>query len=345
MSGKRQHFIPRFLQQGFASHTDGEKFFTWVYRKNTKPFNTNLINVGVEKFFYNDQSDSIADDNITQAEQSYSTLINSLKAGAYGQVSNSLIPEFIAHLEVRTRHFRENFFNLSDYMIKHLLEFMSDEDKFISFALKEVQNENSLIHKDFIQEFEKNGYPKYSVKNWIKTEPEKVKTLFQFLKPLIPSIVDNYRKVLTSKNISDWVKLGHVNVLKKSVSPEIRINLYKKMNYFIKKAPNNNLILGDSVILFNVDGKKRYKTFTNKEDDILKILLPLSSSQLLIGTVDENKVNFDEIINEIASNSLEYFIAADENEKLLSLQRKIGNEAQLLTDMELENIASEIFSE
>lgn len=345
MSGKRQHFIPRFLQQGFASHTDGDEFYTWVFRKDTEPFNTNLINVGVEKYFYNDQSDSIADDKITQVEQTYSSLVNRLRSHPIGSVSDSLIPEFIAHLEVRTRHFRRNFLELSDYMIKRLLEFMSDEDKFLRYALKEVQDEHSLIHKDFIKEFEKHGYPKQFVKNWIKTEPKKVNELFDLLKPVFPSIVNNYRKILTSKNISDWVKFGHVSVLKKSVSPEIRISFYKKLTYCIKKVPSNNLILGDSAILFKVDGKKSYKTFTDKDDNILKILLPLTPSRLLIGKIDNHDINCDEIINEIAKNSLEYFIAADENEKFLSLQKKIGNEALLLTNEELENLVSDVFAE
>jgi len=344
MSGKRQHFIPRFLQQGFASHTDGDEFYTWVYRKNTEPFNTNLINVGVEKYFYNDRSDSSADDKITQAEQTYSTLVNSLNSHPFGPVSNPLIPEFISHLEVRTRHFRRNFLELSDYMIKRLLEFMSDEDVFIRYALKEVRNEHSLIHKDFIKEFEKHGYSKKFVKNWIKTEPGKVETLFNLLKPVFPSIVDNYREILTSKNISDWVKLGHVNVLKKSVSPITRINFYKKLTYSIMEIPNNSLILGDSAILFKVDDEKSFKTFTHKEDNILNILLPLSPSRLLIGKTDGNEIHYDEIIHEIARNSLEYFISSDENEKFISLQNEIGNEALLLTEEELENLVSEIFT-
>lgn len=89
MSGKRQHFIPRFLQKGFASHTEDGEIYTWVFKKNREPFNTNLINVGVEKYFYTDQSNSIADDKITEAEDSYSKLIKNLRTQPFGPVSDS----------------------------------------------------------------------------------------------------------------------------------------------------------------------------------------------------------------------------------------------------------------
>ena len=58
MSGKRQHLIPQFLQEGFASHTSGEKTFTWIYRKGVPPFNSNIINVGVEGWFYTEGQDT-----------------------------------------------------------------------------------------------------------------------------------------------------------------------------------------------------------------------------------------------------------------------------------------------
>jgi hypothetical protein len=49
MAGKRQHFIPQFIQSGFASHVSGDEIYTWVYRKEAKPFNTNIIKMLVLK--------------------------------------------------------------------------------------------------------------------------------------------------------------------------------------------------------------------------------------------------------------------------------------------------------
>ena len=110
MSGKRQHFIPRFLQSGFTSHTKGDESFTWVYRKGTEPFNTNIKNTGVEGKFYSAKDGSEVDSLITDAESKFSELIYNLRSGSLNPSKNKKsIAELIAHLEARTRHIRQNF--------------------------------------------------------------------------------------------------------------------------------------------------------------------------------------------------------------------------------------------
>jgi hypothetical protein len=47
MSGKRHHFVPRFLQRGFASHIKDGNVFTWVYRRHGPPFNTQAVGSGL----------------------------------------------------------------------------------------------------------------------------------------------------------------------------------------------------------------------------------------------------------------------------------------------------------
>lgn len=239
---------------------------------------------------------------------------------------------------------RQSFLEMSNYLVDRLLEFISNEEKFFKYALQEIKDEKSLIHKDFIEEFEKHGFPKKAAKDWIKSEPKKLELLLNHLKPIFPSIAENYKSILSSQNVSKWIKTGHVNVLKKTISPDIRISIYEKMNYSIKEVPGDNLILGDSAILFKVNGEKRYKTFIDKEDIVLTILLPLSPKRLLIGSVDERGINYDELQTKIASNSLEYFIASNKNEKFLSLQKMVGKEAHLLTEGKIEELVKETFT-
>jgi len=82
MSGKRHHFVPRFLQAGFASHMNGDEVFTWVYRKGSKTFNTNVANVGVEGQFYSQDGDTKVDESITAAEGRFSALVHAFPAPA-----------------------------------------------------------------------------------------------------------------------------------------------------------------------------------------------------------------------------------------------------------------------
>lgn len=160
MSGKRQHFVPRFLQEGFASHRNGDESYTWVYRKKTAPFNSNIINVGVEGRFYTEPGDSTADDLITSAETSFSALVRGLRSGQSSSLSDPQIPELIAHLEVRTRHLRENFLQTGEFLVSKLLEFLSDEKAAESFLIRRFQNDPSMFRDSFAEELTKRGIPK-----------------------------------------------------------------------------------------------------------------------------------------------------------------------------------------
>lgn len=47
MAGKRQHYIPRFLQRGFLDVSDSKADRTWLYRRGEKPRLVGIRDVGV----------------------------------------------------------------------------------------------------------------------------------------------------------------------------------------------------------------------------------------------------------------------------------------------------------
>jgi len=69
MAGKRHHILPRFLLKGFASRVQGEGVFSVVYRKDGKPFETNIEKISVEKHFYGKEGEISADEEITDLER------------------------------------------------------------------------------------------------------------------------------------------------------------------------------------------------------------------------------------------------------------------------------------
>jgi len=56
MSEKRQHYLPQFLQRGFASASDRAR--TWYYRRRAIPKEVGIRDVGVEDYFYSDSSNT-----------------------------------------------------------------------------------------------------------------------------------------------------------------------------------------------------------------------------------------------------------------------------------------------
>lgn len=154
MVGHRQHFVPRFLQAGFARRIDGEKVFTWVYRKGRPARECSTKDIGLETDFYSTPGDTAADDAITDAEGAFGALIESLRKSPPGAVSSAGIPGLIAHFEVRTRHLRQNLLQAGN-------EFMSRTVQSLAGHLeRKVQSDQeSMLKKPILEGLEKRGNP------------------------------------------------------------------------------------------------------------------------------------------------------------------------------------------
>ena len=344
MSGKRQHFIPRFLQEGFASHVNNDGVFTWLYRKNTLPVNTNIVNVGVESFFYTDGNDTKADDVITAAEETFSNLVKELRTSSPIRVSDPQIPELIAHLEVRTRHLRQSFLQVGDYLVSRFLDFMGDENSFTEYLERIFRNDPSMLREALTNELKKRGLPETMLETILENNSSLLPALIEQMKPTLRPFAAYLRSELPSR-LRNAAKSGHIRALKKGVSPEIKMGLYKDLQYAVADVRERSLILGDSAILFHVDGSKPYKTFIEKDDVLNAVVLPLTASRLLVGACEGFIVSEHNWPETIARCSLEYFIANDNSDINSFLQGMIAEDAAPLTRAELEEIITEFINQ
>ncbi|MFB0552700.1 MAG: DUF4238 domain-containing protein [Phycisphaerae bacterium] len=344
MSGKRQHFVPRFLQEGFASHANRGELFTWLYRKKTRPINTNIVNVGIEGFFYTNGNDTKADDLITTAEEIYSNLVKELRTSSPMRVSDPRIPELIAHLEVRTRHLRQNFSRTGNYILSRFLDFMCDEDFFAGYLERALRNDPSILRKAIADELEKRDLPKAILETMMEVSSPLLPALIEQMMPTLRQGAEYLRCVLPTK-LSGAAKSGHISALKKDKSPKVRLLRYKDLTYEVVDVQESSLILGDSAVLFHVEGPKPFKTFIDKDDGLNAVILPLTSRRLLVGAREGFSVSGHIWPEAIARCSLEYFIANENSYANLLLQGLIGEDADLLTRAELEDIISEIMNE
>lgn len=314
MAGIRQHYIPQFLQRGFASHTIGSEIYTWVHRKGTRSFNANVKKVGVEKEFYTEGEDTQADDLITDAEGRFGELVEILKANPVGAVSDPQIPRFIAHLEVRTRHIRQNFLQSGNRLIEKLLEFMADDHAFSTYLQKECFRDP--VRRQFLPLF-----------------------MMQF-KAERSKIVARLRSDFSSA-LARGAKNGHIQGLKMAIAPEWKVRRYDEFKFHIIEPNDGPLILGDSAILFHVQGQSAYKTFLDKSDEVKQVILPLSPQRALIGATDRDASLPNNICRALARCSLEYFISAENSERNSLLMEEIGEDADIVPKEVIEQMISE----
>jgi hypothetical protein len=244
MSGKRQHFVPQFLQRGFASHAVGDEAFTWVYRKGTPPFNPNIKNVGAESSFYTQEDDTLADDLITKAEGSLGELVERLRSSPPSAISDAQVPTLIAHLEVRTRHLRQSWLQSVEYLISQFISFMADEDSFLDFLERKMRNDPSMVRTVLLEGLTKRGLPLSMLGPLMKVVPSYIPVWRAQLKSSLPKFIA-YLRANLPRIARDATKSGHIKALKGSISPEVKTERYKDLLYTTVDLSDASLILGD----------------------------------------------------------------------------------------------------
>jgi hypothetical protein len=338
MSGKRHHFVPQFIQRGFASHYSGDDAFVWVYRSDRPPFNTNVKNVGVEGDFYSDGVSNEVDDAITAAETDLARLVAALRASSDDDaLPSDEIAHLVAHLEVRSRHLRQNFEFIGGVAIQQVLDFLADEERFGAFALRQMERDNSVFLEAIEQDLRQRGLP-----------TELAPMVLKLSKPLLPALMPGVAAdfVALASKLRDQVpamvetaaRNGQLRSLKSALAPPDREERYASLSYRTITLTQSHIPLGDSMVVFHLDGEREYRSFTQVDDRILAVILPLSPTRLLLGHEAQYDLDEKGLPLTIAACSLEHYIAAERSEHLESLVPRLGTTARVFTQAEIEGL-------
>jgi len=138
------------------------------------------------------------------------------------------------------------------------------------------------------------------------------------------------------------VKSGHNNALTSCLNQlQPRADKYSQLNFEVKAWPDEDLILGDSAVLFKIEASQSlFRACVDKNQKVIQAFLPISRTQILVGSIDAENSDFchAEIKEAIARCSLEFFVGPSKTEKNLSLANVIGENASIISDEELEAI-------
>ncbi|MEQ9859062.1 DUF4238 domain-containing protein [Pectobacterium versatile] len=345
MSGKRQHFIPRFLQRGFAVKRGG-KYFSSLCNRETIKDGIIIENIGVENYFYTLDGDCSIDDKITNSETyKYSSVHKMLLNNSCrldGDNSSS-VAEFIAHLESRTRHIRLSFINSSSYLIDAIFSKLKNKDTLCQYLENTFLSNPKKIHSLFEKKMMGENIPPHFhdiLKEVIYHNYDK------WLPEIISNIADEILPVLhkeISTILMESAKTGHVNSFVDGVSPELKAKEYEKLKYKIIKV-DEPLILGDSIIFFETNSERCFKPYCDKNDILEAVYFPLDEYTLLYGFKNEDNPQIENINTVISQCSLEFFIFKQRFVDVELLQKQIGTNAHLLTHGEIDLIIESVLS-
>ncbi len=345
MAGTRQHVLPRFLIRGFASRTERNQTYCWVFRKDSEPFETNIGNVAVAKSFYTGAGDTDADDLITGAEGRFSATVRQLRElGKTSKIEDETVPELIAHFEIRTRHVRETLLDATNTFMHELLEYFKNTELIETMVLKRFREDPLILKRALAKELKKQGVSMSPAqKNLLASlMQDKVPQLMRNLEPQLQVLAQVFARQL-SKQLPKAAKDGHLKTLKESVAPPPKVEKYRGL-YFKLVISTDDVILGDNGVLFEVEGKGKFKTFLVGEDSVSTVYLPISRDRFVVGiNTWESEVLPAEALNRaIAEHSREFFVSSQNRPDLGALKHLIGTRSRILSDQEIEQITAQL---
>lgn len=361
MSGKNQHFIPQFLQRGFVDteSSDGgfgskpkkakkRKSQVWVFDRGKKPYRTSVRNKGAERYFYG-LEDSIADTQITDAESKYAGLVNELRANTTNTCLSSdgpLISELVAHLSIRTKHVRSSMEEGGDVALQVFEDLFRNKGSFEKF-IKTAFHRNATEMEESIYARLTPAQQKIARKK-LKENPEifsnaleKVTEEMAASNPFSAPFFQRFRDEL-----SDMARNAHIETFSESVAPVNRIKQLSAFHWCLYTEGCSSFILGDTISICQAsDG--RYKSYLSESKDVERILLPISSQHIIIGSINPcmQKLDIDAINHGSAAVSRDFFIASRNTDRERNYAQVINTESFVVTSHELESAKKQIKKE
>lgn len=328
MSGKRQHYIPQFLLNGFKSRTKDKENFVWCFRKNGPPFETNTLNVGLQSFFYGESGKGSLDDFITnELETKYSTCVSQVRnaRALNSSVDSETLVDFVHSLVIRTGNLRDTLTRGVSPMLNELQTTFTDARAARLQLLKEQRKNTPMWDKaltDYVRAKHGN-LPRRQEKYVKKRENESFKRwLIHGAEAHIQQQVAFNKQNLsqTFGQLEEIAKTSHNNALREFLQPStdtisLRYNRYRQLRWQVQSFERGSLILGDVAVL---QFQRRAGTFSPAFDgdkgDI--ILLPLSDDLLVIGTTEEigEALSPDGVNRASAKLSQNFFVASQNSE-------------------------------
>lgn len=344
MSGKRQHTIPQFLLRGFSvpRKSGGKDFVCRVFRRDAKSFPANIIDVGVQKYFYSDTKSFDFDAAITKMEPDFANLLGEIRRGEQSALSSPRLPKMLAHFEVRTRCLRQSLLQETRVLLREISRTLSERDSFKAWAEMFMRSNSEDLRKAIIERLQASGLP--------DEFHEPVRMLIHRFAP------DIVARIPTGEIYADWkssldrfvrntVKSRHIQFLDDPAMLEERGRKYENLSYTVLSVANPPMILGDSIVLFQVAGQPCYKNHFDPDDLLVAVYLPLDSYHVLVGAPQEQYSLPSDLRQATARCSLEFFVASESTGPLETLQPRIGAEANLLSVGEIKRRADDILFE
>jgi len=351
MAGSRQHFLPRFLIKGFSSRIHKNEYYCWVFTKDNNPYEANLQNIGLEKYFYGKSEEMEVDEIITQQEVKYSAQLERVRSINSACTLDSRFPaEFIAHLIFRAKHLRITAQKAGETAISVMQAELNSPEKYYQLFKNIAKNHPEMIEQSLSRELDKRlppGFPQ-----------DQKDILFKKALAFIPQILSNsafddiysFFNNLFAKMAKEMPNIAegvHIKGLSKGDVPPKFIEKFEGFDWFLTVAPKHTFILGDIGPIAIYEPSLDFKPFLFAKGKLSQVFLPISDSHMIVGksyTRQQTPAN-DTINKASASLSQFFFISCKNRETEQKLSRLISSKSLNISDNEIFDAKQKIRNE
>lgn len=310
MAGKRQHYIPKFLQRNFLAECDDEADRTWLHRRETGARLVGIKDVGVKDFFYSKYATSdeeTLDDFITSIELNILGDLQTLQKTPHGSIVDSQIAaRLTTHLTLRTAHLRSIFQQGTTQIIDQATELTTDsnqvrrllglDDLDMWLTLPAIEKE---VNSSFLDELLPRPLARRLIAFSIR------ESFNELYKSQIPTVTEALSEV--AKKIPALVRDGHNNALRSIQNNQWKTEL-AQLSWRIYRV--SGAILPDCIALARSGSGSMTALSMKEQKKPDNIILPIASDRLLMGSLIEPiEPEIDKINAASAACSDSFFIA------------------------------------
>lgn len=342
MAGRRQHYIPRFLQRGFLAACLDGKERTWLHRRGAAPKLVGISDVGVSEYFYSRPSNDgvrTLDDRITEIESSILVDLENLKTAKVGiEVDSRVAARLVAHLTFRTAHVRSTFTQGAMLALNHVAAHVSDNENMrkelgvdgvppgkerlsvVDMALSAMPDAVAALPSELSRRLVSFYVRERFDELYERDKPQLVQALSMLGQGLSKSIEDSHRKVLNQLDLS---------------AREEALAAFSWKTQAVSGA-----LLPDCIALVRESGEAYTPYLLGNWDCVDCVVLPISHDRLLIGSkTDVGEIPIS-VVNEASANCSDNFFISRHPEHGASLGSLIGQRCIQVIAAQVNNAVS-----
>lgn len=345
-TGPKRHFINQYLIKNFSIGKKGkEKVFVYSKKYGFLP-NQNPSNVAAERNFYEDG----VDENITLYENNHlNKIIDRISNTPHLEaVNNADASEIISHYSVRSKSIR-------NLLMKGANQLFDELSKQISNPKNLKQRLGLNYHhpsKQFVKLLDAFIHKVPKIHGFIIPDRTIRRVFYLKFREMWDEEINHnlfmLLEILKSKSdeIPQMVDDSHNRALAESLAPEGRKDFLRQLQWKVIDT-KKKLILPDCIVLVEQkDSDEIISIMGIDNEQINRILMPISNYKILIGTNNDNFHIDEKSFNE---NSIavceEFYIFSEESDELKEKIQFIGNISKNTFNASIPKIFEEIFEE